>query len=1460
MRSNSGSESTPLSISPGRASFSRIASVLLAAFLSLGSSADASVSFSEMALLSAAERTDLEQTLTLFRGYAYLGFRKEAAAYLEKKIHLAQVTREMATPLFEELVREQSRWDEKDPLLSICETAIRNGVRTSPILYSYGVALRQAGRYSDAKSILSQVGRGSRYFPYALYAIGQIAVEEGQEEAALEIFRRVRVAAGNLPGGEGLERRATRSQAGLLITLGRTQEAEPLLDGLRGEDGDPTVTVALEAVREDREHGTRRIFLETTARLPARERILLFLLRGGLARDRGRFDEAVALVSRAEEDLQAFIGSAMPPATETLAEHEATILLSRQIETHRLLRRILSSPTPGEDPGIMQSHIVELLAGLLFMDHSIEREQGRAPGDPPAPAVKYLTSAEVEEIFRKIEEVSLDGVEVDRLVEDLSRKVDVLQNLAHPIWRFRLLSRLTKSQEEIRTVKERIRNSREAAVAGVEAGKQGTVSSLLTEVGRFLRELGEIRAAAGELRAFTRRNFNILRRKDGEGAISPETVGEMGREALRYDADRFASLLPSVKALEEKARIVSWERKKRELIPLRPVVFRQKVDVLLARARSLRGGTDPQEQRERWASIRQAASYLEGDRLSPRDRVECAILIGSLLAEGNGRWELFPGRSAGEEERELIAALLPPLSSGRESGYRREESSYLLAVLNIRKGDPAGKDAARAFLREFPSSVLAGGLAVRLGHEALLAGRRSEAISRYRHAAEGSGLETTAVAHYMLAWDRFQGGDAAGATGEISVPLSDPLFPCEDPAPFEQKVLALAVRAWRETPLERLETYPPVREGACAGKRLLAALGEDEKKRGESVRAAAVFDLLSRRFATGEAALTYETKSVEELLRAGREDEAFARVLTLGDKYGPGSEWTKSQPPAAREKAIEELSGLLKSLSERKFEEGIQSGERSAMTSAKEGMERFFAVRKEKPAGGDTELRLKWGIASLKAGDREFGIGILKDLAENNADSVGERAGILHAETMIAGYERKEGKAEDAEASALLLLGKFPSEKAVSLAYRAAGAFLRGGEYERADRTAAAVVGNKDAGNPVRADALLIRAEASVFLNHLAAARSLAESAGADTLGKIDPKTRERAWDLYLLASLKEVEAKTEGKDWAGAASILEEVGDRFPRADDAPSLFLRAMRSYRLAGDREGATRVGLGFLERFPRREEALEVVGTVAPYLVEGNEPGRAATLYESASKRFPKSEQARGFLFLAARLSADHGDRENARKRFAAYRERFSNPRWMTAYATLSLGRLALQGGDTRKAIGYLEEGLRQLEAGVEKEAPREFFVLAGEARTAIGEYWADQFRRMTLTVPLGKTLAVKDRFFRRALASFDKARSEAPVEASLNASLRSGDLFVEFGKSILESQRPKGLTGEESGSYENALKDRARTFFERGQDRYTGVLDRIEAEEGPSELAAAIRQRLQEIQTLLSGMPTGSEAK
>lgn len=1457
MKSSSGCDAIPSPISARRTLLILFASAFLLSAAMASGPAHAAVSLTGMARIEAADAATQDNTLTLFRGYLSLGLLPEAASLLERRVRTGTFPAAAAGEPFDALVEAQARFDSPEALVAVCETAIRSGVRTPRVLYLYGTGLRSApGHPGEASGILARIAPDSPYHLLALYALGQIAAERGGDRAAAEkLFRRVERGAEEPGGDANLARRAARSRAEILLAAGRGADAAQVFQSLMRREKEPLDLIGLAASGDDPVRALGRMPAETVAGLPLVERAQFLLLLGGLARESGRYGLAMERLALAGKELQEAITSAPPPSLEPPDRFGIVESLRIQVRRLQSLRQGMASAgsLPVEN---VRADAVELLTGLLFADWTVSR----AAAGARTGGARFLTRDEVGQVVRRIENVVLDGVEVDRMVEQLSATLDTLQNLGHPIQRYRSLARLEKRQKEILLLRQRILGHRSATEAGVDSVRDGDGSLLLRDLGRYIEELGSIRSASAGLREFTRAQFDIFRKKMEPPRDTEDPFGQAIRDADADAGRLMEKLLPVMKVFEERERVATWERRKPRWIALRAKVTRQYADALIGESRRLRQDPREEARKKSFSALGEAVSLLSGDRLTPEDTADIAVRAGSLLAEGKGRWEEYPGRSAGEREREMIARILPLLPTASSSTPVREESLYLQAVLRLAVKDPRGASAAREFLEKYPASRLSAEIAVRLGHEALLAGDPAGAAAMYR-VASGGDPEASAVGRYMLAFLRFRSGDADDAVRELSPPLSDPSYACVDPSPFERAILSLSVRAWKEIPPQRLEGYPPVRAQTCGGKALLMALWEADEKEGEASRAAAVGDIASRQFPAEEGVAAIESRTVDALLRAGREREALGRALALRGKYGPGSAWARSQSPLLRQRTAVEMAKVLRNLSDREFDEGIRSGERSAMSSAAAAMGEYFAWKGGSESPEDETLRLKWGIALLRSGDRESGVRILKSLAgKRPGDATGERAALLYAEAMVAGYERKEEAAREAEEASLFLLKEHPSEKALPIALRASSALLSDREYGPAKRVAEGIEKSRFATGASVPQARLIQAEAAVFEGDLAAAREKAAAVMADQAPGEDPGIARRAKDLYLLSSLKEIEGKISAGDPKGAAKMLDELSVRFPDAPDAPTYILRAMRLHALGGDPEMATRSGLLFLQKFPRREEATEVAAVVGPILEERKEFARAGDLYDNVALRFPKNDVSRQFLFRAARLAESNGPPDTAARRFSAYAARYPVPVWMWTYATLYAGLDSGRRGDSRTSLRLLEEGLRKADAGGSEAFPQEVAELAGKAHIEVGENWAEQFRKTRLVVPLEKSLAIKDRFFRRALGDFAKAERAGSLELSLQASRRSGDLYLEYGKAILGSQRPKGLAESDRDEYEEALKSRARPFFERSVDWYAGALERLEKEGGTPDMAVPLRKQLGVAQGLVESTIAAKEGK
>ena len=562
-----------------------------------------------------------------------------------------------------------------------------------------------------------------------------------------------------------------------------------------------------------------------------------------------------------------------PPSPEPPDRFGILESLRLQIGRLRSLRQGMAPPESRPEENV-RADAMELLVGLLFADWTV----ARAAAETRTEGARFLTPDEIGEVIRRMEEVVLDGVEVDRMVGQLSATLDTLQNLGHPIQRYRSLVRLEKSQEEIHLLRERIRERRSAAVAGVESVKEGDGSLLLRDLGLYIKELGLIRSASAETREFTRKHFNILRKKKEPArhgrSFPPDDPGD-GRLCRRTHGRTPAGDEETGETGKERglgAQETAVDRAARDSPPAAgghphrggpPAAAGSAGGSPKEILRGSRGGGFPPVRRPPRAEGRRrgrrAGRVAAGGGKRALGAVPRAERGREREGDGRAHPSAAPGGCAFRAQARRVPVSAGGAADGREGSPRRIRRAGIPGEVPLLP--PRGRDRRPPGTRGAP----------RRG-----CGRCRCLVPR----GGGTGdPDASAVARYMLAWVRFQSGDADGTVRELSPALSDPSFPCADPSPFEQAVLSLSVRAWRESPPEKLESYPPVKAGTCGGKVLLTALWEAEEKRGEATRAARVRDVAARRFPSDEGAAALEMKTVEALLRAGQDREALARAL-----------------------------------------------------------------------------------------------------------------------------------------------------------------------------------------------------------------------------------------------------------------------------------------------------------------------------------------------------------------------------------------------------------------------------------------------------------------------------------------------------------------------------------------------------------------------------------------------------
>jgi hypothetical protein len=122
---------------------------------------------------------------------------------------------------------------------------------------------------------------------------------------------------------------------------------------------------------------------------------------------------------------------------------------------------------------------------------------------------------------------------------------------------------------------------------------------------------------------------------------------------------------------------------------------------------------------------------------------------------------------------------------------------------------------------------------------------------------------------------------------------------------------------------------------------------------------------------------------------------------------------------------------------------------------------------------------------------------------------------------------------------------------------------------------------------------------------------------------------------------------------------------------------------------------------------------------------------------------------------------------------------------------------------------------------------------GMATIALARPLADDYRKVALVEPLKRQLKLKKDKLELALKAYAAAAEYGVAEVSTAATYQTAELYRDFGKALMTSQRPKGLKKDELDQYNVMLEEQAFPFEEKATELHelnahraaTGVYDK-----------------------------------
>ena len=248
---------------------------------------------------------------------------------------------------------------------------------------------------------------------------------------------------------------------------------------------------------------------------------------------------------------------------------------------------------------------------------------------------------------------------------------------------------------------------------------------------------------------------------------------------------------------------------------------------------------------------------------------------------------------------------------------------------------------------------------------------------------------------------------------------------------------------------------------------------------------------------------------------------------------------------------------------------------------------------------------------------------------------------------------------------------------------------------------------------------------------------------------------------------------------WSQAATVLEALRDDHPEHELQSDVTKQLAFVYREAGSLEQSAdeyvRVAAGAGEA-PLRAEALLVAGEL--YQEAENTASAIATL--------------------------------------RAYVNEFPEPVEQNVETRATIAALLKTQGD----VGAHNEALRALVAVDASAGPARTDrtrYLASRAALTLAERTYEHFAGMRLVLPLERSLADKQSRMDVAIAEMDALTAYQVTEVTAAATYYLAEIYLNFSRALMRSERPEGLDASERSAYDLALEEEAYPFEERALD-------------------------------------------
>ena len=269
-----------------------------------------------------------------------------------------------------------------------------------------------------------------------------------------------------------------------------------------------------------------------------------------------------------------------------------------------------------------------------------------------------------------------------------------------------------------------------------------------------------------------------------------------------------------------------------------------------------------------------------------------------------------------------------------------------------------------------------------------------------------------------------------------------------------------------------------------------------------------------------------------------------------------------------------------------------------------------------------------------------------------------------------------------------------------------------------------------------------------------------------------------------------------------------------------APTSTIRSSAEYDAAAalmklaDWTAASNVLEDFREDHPDHELNADATKQLAHIYREDGQIARSAAEHERISAEATDPDLSREALLTAGEMYDEVHAMDDAIRVYEEYVDAWPLPLDLAMETRTRLSEIYHGQSDFERFFDELNEIVeKDREAGPERTDRSRF--LASKAALVLSERVFEQFERTRLTQPFEQSLALKRQQMDETLVAMEGLVDYEVAEVTAAATYYIAEVYLNFSASLLESERPEGMTAAEANAYEMVLEEEAYPFEEQG---------------------------------------------